>query len=132
MTSLGNDRWQASMMPSRVGRHVYTIEAWWDVLATFAHELEIKHRAGADVKLELVEGRQLLAQAHARADGNSKDILEKASNCLETADADSSVRIFLDPPLRAAMWESGERIFRAQHSPLTLEVERPQAAFASW
>ena len=41
------------------------------------------------------------------------------------------VRIFLDAPLREAMSESGERIFRAQHSPLTLEVERPQAAFAT-
>src|SRR5215213_5252774 len=38
----------------------------------------------------------------------------------------------MSPPVARAVAASGERPFQVQHAPLTLEVERPQAEFASW
>ncbi len=37
MRPVVNDRWRASITPSRVGRHVFTIEAWWDRYASLLH-----------------------------------------------------------------------------------------------
>ena len=67
--SLGNDRWQAAIVPSRIGRHEFTVEAWWDTYATLCRDLEIKRAAGMDIALEIAEGRQLLEQAQERARG---------------------------------------------------------------
>src|SRR5215213_1344050 len=38
----------------------------------------------------------------------------------------------MSPPVARAVAASGERPFQVQHPPLALEVERPQAEFASW
>jgi starch synthase (maltosyl-transferring) len=92
LTPLGNDRWQARFAPRRIGRHLYTVEAWRDDYASLVHEIEVKHKAGVDVALELIEARHYLE----------------------------------------AVVASAPRAFRLQHVPLTLEVERPQAGFASW
>src|SRR5262249_32303325 len=35
MRPVSNDRWQASFAPARVGRHRYTVRAWWDAWGTF-------------------------------------------------------------------------------------------------
>src|SRR5262249_26002665 len=35
MRLVNNDRWQASFAPERVGRHRYTVRAWWDAWGTF-------------------------------------------------------------------------------------------------
>jgi len=56
-----NDRWQASLSLSRLGRHYFCIEAWSDVYETFRDGLKKKADAGVDVHLELEEGRLLIA-----------------------------------------------------------------------
>ena len=57
-----NDRWSASFTPTRVGRHVYLIEAWTDAFATWRRDFLAKREAGLDVDLELEEGRSPDAQ----------------------------------------------------------------------
>lgn len=51
MRFVGNDRWQAEFTPLRVARHLFVIEAWWDVYATYRHELQKKHAAGVPLSL---------------------------------------------------------------------------------
>ena len=46
LRQVGNDRWQGAFTPNRVGRHLFTVEAWRDDYATLAHEIEVKHKAG--------------------------------------------------------------------------------------
>ena len=58
LVPLGNDRWQATFAPKRIGRHLYTIEAWRDDYASLVHEISVKHKAGVDIALELTEARQ--------------------------------------------------------------------------
>ena len=56
-----NDRWTATFTPTSVGRYQYAIEAWTDAFGTWRRDLLAKRRAGLDVKLEIAEGRNLLA-----------------------------------------------------------------------
>ena len=72
MRLVNNDRWAASFIPSRIGPHHYTVEAWWDVWGTFRHDLHAKHAANVPVTLELEEGRRMLEAAAQRAQASRK------------------------------------------------------------
>ena len=60
MTSLENDRWEATFIVEALGRYEYTIEGWVDRFATWRHELSKKVGAGQDVSSELLEGAALV------------------------------------------------------------------------
>ena len=60
MRLIANDRWEADFSPGRIGRHRFTVEAWWDLWGTFSHDLAAKHAAGQDVTLEVEEGLHML------------------------------------------------------------------------
>jgi starch synthase (maltosyl-transferring) len=131
MESLPNDRWTAVFVPARTGKHLFTIEAWRDEFATLCRDIEIKRAAGVDVTLEAAEGRQLLA--HAAEHGDNADALASILARFDAASASERIDVLLAPSTRAAMAAAGERPFRTQREPrLPLDVERPQAGFASW
>jgi starch synthase (maltosyl-transferring) len=56
-----NDRWTARFTLPTPGRYLYAIEAWTDLFGTWRHDFLVKRQAGMDVKLEIEEGRRLLA-----------------------------------------------------------------------
>ena len=60
MRPLVNDRWEAVIEPTTLGRHEFVIEGWTDRYATWRHKVEAKHGAGQDISLELEEGARLL------------------------------------------------------------------------
>ncbi len=132
LTPLGNDRWQATFTPSRIGRHVYTIEAWRDDYASLLHAIEVKHKAGIDIALELIEAREYLEAVNAKAVPCNTTALGKAIGVLQGTDTEASVEALRAPATVKAVAASAERAHLAQHPPLALEVERPQAEFASW
>jgi len=68
----GDDRWHATFAPPEPGRYVYTIESWTDVIATWRHDFLVKRDVGMDVRLELEEGRQLLARLHLTRDAAAR------------------------------------------------------------
>ena len=130
---IGNDRWEGAFTPARVGRHFYTIEAWWDGWGTFRHDLHLKHRAGQAIGLEIREGIHLIEHARNAAKGTLQDELERILSRLSGADDEQCVTILLSPETLAAMQAADQRPFRATlPNPVTVQVERPQAAFASW
>src|SRR5947208_3113080 len=53
MAHAGNDRWEADVEPSSLGLHEFVVEAWTDRVATWQHDVELKHGAGHDIGLEL-------------------------------------------------------------------------------
>jgi starch synthase (maltosyl-transferring) len=132
LTPLGNDRWHAAFTPKRVGRHLYTIEAWRDDYASLVHEISVKHKAGVDITLELTEARQYLESVNAKAVPCNTTALGIAIKMLHGDEADASVNALAAAPTIKAVAASAERAFRTQHPPLPLEMERPQAEFASW
>jgi starch synthase (maltosyl-transferring) len=60
MTPLPNDRWQAAMTPQRVGRWLFTVEAWHDELATVRHAMKLKREANVDISVEIAEEKVLV------------------------------------------------------------------------
>jgi len=132
LAPIGNDRWQATFAPKRIGRHLYTIEAWRDDYASLVHEIEVKHKAGVEIALELTEARQYLEAVNAKAVPCNTTALGGALQILHGNDADASVHALSAPATVKAVAASAEPAFRVQHPPLPLEVERPQAEFASW
>jgi starch synthase (maltosyl-transferring) len=133
MQLLGNDRWQAGFVPARIGRYLFTIEAWRDRYGTLCRDLEVKHRAGADVAVEIAEGRQFLERAKEGALGGQDRIIASALHALCNVPPERSVDILLSRELREAMHEAEERLFLHRHEPpFPVDVERPQASFAAW
>ena len=122
MTPLGNDRWRGSMMPRRVGRHFYTIEAWRDEYGSLSHALEVKSRAGVDVAVDIAD-----AAAHLRRLGLGKLVAK-----LDRDDAAAAVRLLTASETHHLVAANEVRHLPCRHPEIAVEVERPQAEFASW
>jgi starch synthase (maltosyl-transferring) len=128
-----NDRWEASFTPARIGRHRFTVEAWWDQWATFRHDLSAKHMAGQTVTLEIEEGRRLLQAAAEHVQDPEQTVLSGMARRLPTLDAPDQIALLLAAETAEAMHVADDRPFLARHKPAgQIDVDRPQAAFASW
>ena len=58
--------------------------------------------------------------------------LRAAIKVLEADDVEAGVHALTAPATAAAVAASAEHAFVVQHPPISVEVERPQAEFASW
>jgi hypothetical protein len=67
MADLGNDRYAAVFPLQRVGRYLFTVEAWHDVFASLLEDIAKKRAAGAAVGLEVDEAVALLGTAYLNA-----------------------------------------------------------------
>jgi starch synthase (maltosyl-transferring) len=128
-----NDRWGARFVPDRVGRHRFTIQAWWDAWGTFRHDLEAKHAAGQIVTLEVEEGRSMLRAAVARAGTCTHTRLSVIAERLASLEPEQQVALLLAPETAMAMQAADDQPFLAEYRPpIAVDVDRPQASFASW
>jgi starch synthase (maltosyl-transferring) len=132
LTLLGNDRWRGAFSPARIGRHLFTIEAWRDDFGTLCRDIELKAQAGVDFALELIEARHYLEGVLTHAVPCNTTAIRHVVGALAGDDTAASVSALTSPELRAALTASEQRAFVTRHAPLTLDVERPQAQFASW
>ncbi|GGG35781.1 alpha-1,4-glucan:maltose-1-phosphate maltosyltransferase [Caldovatus sediminis] len=128
MRPLGNDRWGARFPLERVGRHLFCVEAWRDVFASFRDELEKKHAAGLNIALELEEGRLLIARAAERAGGELAQLAAR----LRAAPEPERLTLLLSEDTAALMRAADERPFRSRSAEYPVEADRTQARFASW
>jgi starch synthase (maltosyl-transferring) len=132
MTHTGNDVWEASFVPERIGRHLYTVESWVDEYAAFQDEITKKHKAGVDVTLERREGAALVEAAITRL-GAAGEPLAATLRQMEGIGHGEAVALFNAPETRAAMVRADTRPHRLRQEPfLPLDVERRAAGFSSW
>ncbi|HUG63363.1 MAG TPA: alpha-1,4-glucan--maltose-1-phosphate maltosyltransferase [Methylomirabilota bacterium] len=135
MRHVGNDRWAASLPLERLGRHIYTVETWKDVFATFLDELSKKHAAGLNVRLELDEGRRIVAET---AEGGEHDAetsshLKALLDRLEAKDDATRLAILTAGATADLMRAADLRRFRYRlDPPLPIDAERTGAGFAAW
>ncbi len=122
LAPLGNDRWRGTLLPRRIGRHQFMIEAWRDEYATLCHALEVKHRAGIDVATEIADARAHLVRLK----------LERIVAALADGDVDQNVGLLTGAETRRRVAEVDDRALANRSEPIAVEVERPQAEFASW
>jgi starch synthase (maltosyl-transferring) len=133
MQHVGNDRWQATIAPDRIGRFEFSVEAWFDTYGTFSRELDLKCKAGVEISVEVREGRALLERALSHARESERETIDRALAALADLTTEESADLLLSSALRNAIGTLQERTFLHRHEPpLRLEVERPQAVFASW
>ncbi|HEY6432008.1 MAG TPA: maltotransferase domain-containing protein [Acetobacteraceae bacterium] len=132
MRPVANDRWEATFAPARVGRHAFTIEAWWDEWGTLRRDLARKREAGQDVGVELHEAQTLLQRIRTHAPATVHQALDSAIHALDSEDPEQRAATVLAEATRAAVNASGDRPFASRARELPLDADRAQAAFASW
>jgi starch synthase (maltosyl-transferring) len=131
MAAQVNDLWTAETVFDRLGWHAYVIEAWIDVWGGFLDDFAKKRAAGADVSLELREGRALVEAARARSQGPLARTLAGLILRLNT-DPEGQIEILTSPALAQAMAEADDRPFLTKSPIQPVVVERPAARFSSW
>jgi starch synthase (maltosyl-transferring) len=137
LVPLGNDRWRATLTPSRIGRHLFSVTAWRDEWGSLIHGLELKHRAGVDIAVEREEAARFL---EALVGGDDKDgdgkpekgEFAKLARQAREATADAAVALLATERMQAAVARHAVRRFRTEAGPHAVDVERPQAEFAAW
>lgn len=131
MAPLGNDRYRADFPLERLGRHLFTIEAWRDPYASYHHELSAKVNAGLDVSLEIEEGRALVAGASATGEAGAR--IAELARALAQADGPAARDLLLSPRTQEILAASDVRPFAVRHPRLfPVDAERERAAFAAW
>ena len=129
----GLDLWTGRIVLEENARYQYTIEAWTDLYASWCSEVEKKLGADQDVTLEVIEGRELLAEVAGRAKGEDRSFFDSALKRLESADTAGRAAVLLDPDLRAACARWPDRRTAVRHEPaLEVMVDRVRARFAAW
>lgn len=137
---LGNDRFGAELTPPALGRYAFTVEAWPDVYATWAEELERKLAAGREVASELLEGAALLeataerAAALELAEGTSEDARAlKALAAQVRGGGNEAKAAALAPATRTLAARYPDRTVSTRvEPPRELVVDRPRAVCAAW
>ncbi len=134
MRLVDNDRWCGSFRPERIGRHLYTIEAWTDRFESWKRDFVKKRDAGQDLGLELAEGGAILRDAATAARGSDGAALKRLVETFEKAKGDDARATLLLGD------EAGALVARAPfrpdatryHRELELWVDREAARFAAW
>jgi starch synthase (maltosyl-transferring) len=121
-----NDRWMASFVPTRIGRHLYAIEAWTDGFATWRRDYLAKRNAELDVMLELQEGRALLQRMRVRSACRAK--LFPAGN--GAPDSIAEEQLLADE--LALTLRDGDQSDLTRSADYPLMVDRPRARAGAW
>jgi starch synthase (maltosyl-transferring) len=136
MALFENDRWRASFFLDRVGRFEFCIEAWKNPFAIFRYELFKKHEARLDLRLELIEGEDLIRKASADPAGTmspeERRELAALLSGLEAREGADKLHTLLAARTAELMAMADRRPFACRSGVFGAESERREAAFASW
>jgi starch synthase (maltosyl-transferring) len=126
MLARGNDRWNASFTPPKPGRYEYAIEAWTDVFGTWRRDILTKRKAGLDVSLETLEGRQILAGLKPRTAADARLLGDLG----EPDTSGQLEKLLADDVAAAAATDQQTDLTRSATMPLV--ADRPRARAGAW
>ncbi|HEX4006951.1 MAG TPA: alpha-1,4-glucan--maltose-1-phosphate maltosyltransferase [Acidobacteriaceae bacterium] len=134
MEPLGNDRWRGSFPVVRLGEYVYTVAGWIDHFDTWRSDLEKRIAAGQDVRVDLLNGAQLIEQAAERAGRDDADALRRwASQVRHAKDSAAAQQAALDPALATLMAQYLDPALETRYErELRVTVDREKARFSAW
>ena len=129
----GLDRWQGQFPLTENTGFVYTIEAWSDAFESWRDEVQKKLAANVDVTLELIEGRDLVAQAAGRADAPGKAYFKQVLERYDAADYAQRWGLLLSEEVSGNVARWPDRGSASRYD-LELEVfvDRVAARYAAW
>jgi starch synthase (maltosyl-transferring) len=133
MRAIGNDRWAGEFPLGRLGRHVYTVQAWRDEFATFRRDAEKKLAADTFADGDIEDGVRLVAAAAARVRGANGSALRAFAKRLADGDRAERIAALLDVALGAEMARADAKPFLVEYpARIPVDAERRAARFASW
>jgi starch synthase (maltosyl-transferring) len=132
LVPLVNDRWRAAFVPTRLGRHVFTILGWRDAFATWSGDLEKRLAAGTANDVDLAIGAAIIDDALARATPDDAARLRVFAGRLRSG-GEAGFEAAQDPALAAtlALYPCLEGATRYERE-LPLWVDRERAAGGAW
>jgi starch synthase (maltosyl-transferring) len=127
-----NDRWRGRFPLTRLGRHVFTVEAWRDAYGSWSDEVEKKRAAGQPLALEIEEGIRHLREAAEASRAPEGKKLAGILAALSGSD-DAKLDRLLSDEVAALARVCEPHDFLARY-PIETPVltERRAAGFASW
>jgi starch synthase (maltosyl-transferring) len=130
----GLARWETTVTFTAPGLWSFRIEAWSDPIATWHHNVEVKHAAGQDIALELEEGARLFEAAADQAPVAARSILLAVAKGLrdETVDLEDRLRPALSPALYGVLAAHPLRRLVTRSERYEVWVDREQALCSSW
>jgi len=126
MAPIGNDRFAGAFPLARIGRHLFTIEAWRDPFATLLDDITKKRTAGVAADLEVEEAEAMLRTTESKALDPIRSELGHAG-C-----AGDRLAVLYKPETGAAMRDERRDCVVHLAPTIPVEAERPAAGFASW
>src|SRR5690606_3114891 len=81
-----NDRWSYRIKTEKIGKYSFVVQGWVDHYATWRKGLKKKYEAGQDLKVELLIGAELLAQALSKSTSGHKKLLNSWISTLKKTD----------------------------------------------
>lgn len=140
MEQLPTDRWRAAFAPDRLGRYEFAVEGWLNVYGGFRRDFRKKLDAGVAQDVDLMEGRNFVATATDRAEGDLKARLNDWRKRIEAAGdapyghagSGGGAALLLDDDLAALMDEADTRLFALRSARQLLDAERIAAQYSSW
>ena len=133
MRPLGNDRWRAEFRVTSVGQAFYTVSGWIDRFATWQRDLRKRLDASQDVRIDLLVGAELLAEAATQASGGDRNELQSFAERLRGDRAAAELSWLLEnDDVARLMFRWLPRRFATTYSELAVTVDPPRAAFSAW
>jgi starch synthase (maltosyl-transferring) len=132
-----NDQWRAEFTVTELGFYKYTVEGWVDHFRTWQRDLKKKREAGQDLRLDLMTGLTMVAEAVDRVSDNKgreaftllREQLEKALNRNEA----EAAALALGDGLTDLMECYPDRSFATTYGKeLEVLVDLPKALFSTW
>jgi starch synthase (maltosyl-transferring) len=134
LAPVGNDRWEATITASGIGRQELHVEAWVDRFATWRHDVQAKAGAGQDLTTELQEGILLFEALLPHVPELRRPLVAEAAASLarESCTVDVRLNAGLDDAVAAAL--AGVAIPKeiTTSGPHPLWVDRERALFSAW
>ena len=133
---VGNDRWQAWIVPRSVGPLAFDIVGVVDDYGSWLRGARIKLAAGDDVELEIAEGASIARRRSRRRDVPEKDrqALVKLADTLEASGGSHQRRMAhaAQAGVLALMARTADLGEATVAGPFTVWVDRELAAFSAW
>jgi starch synthase (maltosyl-transferring) len=134
MRPLGNDRWRSEFSAEALGRYYYTVEGWIDRFETWRVDLLKRVAASQDVRVELLLGTDLIAEAAAQATGEDAVFLRQwAIRLREAKDKPEGAAVALEEGLLELIRRYPVKHFASRYGKqLMAMVDREKARFSTW
>ncbi len=127
------DRWIATVVAERLGRHQLIVQAWTDRHATWSHRVTAKLDADQDVTVEIADGRPLLEAARGPK-GRLPPAVAAAIATLDDVTLQPEARVgpALGADVAAALAGPEHAVDLTVAAPKALWVDRPRALVGAW